>query len=202
MVEHHLDELIESFRDPDDPEVGIPNFVEKEFRAYLTRGRPEFGLIKLRCEKCQHEHALPFSCKGRAICPSCAIRRREDTAAHLVEHVLPDVSLRQWVLSPPFELRGLLAARGQALSRMARIFVDEIFKQMKSGATSQGLKDTRCGAVTFLQRFTKVTGPNGILSFSGDLQFSSEERMKGVVNPQESGSACIVDLLCLRGSTT
>lgn len=155
LVERHLDDLLESFRDPDNPESSIPAFVEKEFRAYLTCGRPEFGFIKLRCEKCQHVHPLPFSCKGRAICPSCATRRMEDTATHLVDHVLPDVPLRQWVLSPPFELRGILAARGEVLSKMVRIFVDEIFKQMRAWAQSQGIKIAQCGAVTFLQRFTR-----------------------------------------------
>jgi hypothetical protein len=37
------------------------------------------------------------------------------TAAHLVDHVIaPDVTLRPWVLSVPFELRLLLAAKSAA----------------------------------------------------------------------------------------
>jgi hypothetical protein len=47
------------------------------------------------------------------------------TAAHLTDRVLPDVPLRQWVLSVPFELRLLLAKRAQALSAVGRIFVQE-----------------------------------------------------------------------------
>ncbi|MBN1669736.1 MAG: transposase zinc-binding domain-containing protein [Kiritimatiellae bacterium] len=35
------------------------------------------------------------SCKGRGFCPSCGGRRMADTAAHLVERVLPHVAVRQ-----------------------------------------------------------------------------------------------------------
>ena len=35
------------------------------------------------------EKRVAFSCKRRGLCPSCGARRMADTAAHLVEHVLP-----------------------------------------------------------------------------------------------------------------
>jgi hypothetical protein len=38
------------------------------------------------------------------------------TAAHLVDHVLPDVPVRQWVLTTPFAVRRLLALRPDALT--------------------------------------------------------------------------------------
>ena len=38
------------------------------------------------------------------------------TAAHLVDQVLPDVPVRQWVLSLPIPLRYLLAAHPKLLS--------------------------------------------------------------------------------------
>ena len=44
-------------------------------------------------------------------------------AAHLVDHVIDDVPLRQWVLSVPFELRLGLAKHPEALYRVGRIFV-------------------------------------------------------------------------------
>jgi len=37
------------------------------------------------------EANVPFSCKGRDICPSCATRRMVETGAHLVDNVLPRV---------------------------------------------------------------------------------------------------------------
>jgi len=50
------------------------------------------------------------------------------TAAHLADHVFPDVPVRQWVLSVPFELRLLLAKRADALNTVGRIFVEEVFR--------------------------------------------------------------------------
>jgi len=34
-------------------------------------------------------------------CPSCGARRMAQTAAHLLDHVIPRVPVRQWVLSLP-----------------------------------------------------------------------------------------------------
>jgi len=40
------------------------------------------------------DRLVAFSCKGRAFCPSCGGRRMADTAAHLVDRVLPEVPVR------------------------------------------------------------------------------------------------------------
>ena len=48
---------------------------------------------------------VPFSCKGWAVCPSCGGRRMAERAAHLVDHVFPEVAVRQWVLSLPPRIR-------------------------------------------------------------------------------------------------
>ena len=39
--------------------------------------------IRARCEDCGHERLIPFSCKGRGICPSCNARRMCEVAAQL-----------------------------------------------------------------------------------------------------------------------
>ena len=44
---------------------------------------------------------MAFSCKGRGVCPSCNGRHMAKTAAHLVDHVIPPVPVRQWVISVP-----------------------------------------------------------------------------------------------------
>jgi len=71
-----------------------------------------------------------------------------NTAAHLVDRVLPNVPVRQWVLSLPYELRRLAAFDARALSAIGRIFVDTVFAHYRSA-----FDDARCGAVTFVQRF-------------------------------------------------
>jgi hypothetical protein len=76
-----------------------------------------------------------------------------DTAAHLVDHVFPDVRLRQWVLSVPFELRLLLATRPKALSVVGRIFCREVMRWQRGRAQALGYDKTRGGAVCFVQRF-------------------------------------------------
>ncbi len=80
---------------------GLPGFVEQEFRDFLRCGSLGGGFARFRCAACGFDRLVPFSCKGRAFCPSCAGRRMVERAAHLVDHVFPRVPVRQWVLSLP-----------------------------------------------------------------------------------------------------
>jgi hypothetical protein len=43
------------------------------------------------------------------------------TAAHPVDEILPDVPIRQWVLSLPIPLRALLAAQPKLLTPMLEV---------------------------------------------------------------------------------
>lgn len=54
-----------------------------------------------RYPDCSHDKLVAFSCKRRDFCPSCGARRMAQTATHLVDPVIPRVSVRQWVLSLP-----------------------------------------------------------------------------------------------------
>ena len=45
--------------------VGLPQFVEREFREFLLCGVFEGGVVRFQCEGCGREHLVPFSCKGR-----------------------------------------------------------------------------------------------------------------------------------------
>src|SRR2546427_13032662 len=87
----------------------VPQFVEREMRAYLSCGVLACGFLRLQCRSCGKDRLLPLSCKGRSVCPSCCGRRMADTAAHLVDSMFPHVPVRQWVLSLPFALRYRLA---------------------------------------------------------------------------------------------
>jgi len=89
--------------------VPLPAFVEQEFYDFLTCGILAHGFARLRCTGCTLERLVPFSCKGRGFCPSCGGRRMTESAARLVDGVLPRVPVRQWVLSLPYRLRYLLA---------------------------------------------------------------------------------------------
>jgi hypothetical protein len=77
-----------------------------------------------------------------------------DAAAHLVDHVLPDVPVRQWVLTAPHEVRRVLALRPDALTAQGRLFVEEIARWQKHAASA----GVETGAVTFVQRFDSTLG--------------------------------------------
>ena len=95
-----------SFRDRRAAEGrALPRYVEAEFEAYLRCGLLEHGFLRVKCNACQAEKLVAFSCKRRGFCPSCGARRMVETAALLVDNVLPQQPIRQWVLSLPFALR-------------------------------------------------------------------------------------------------
>ncbi|MBV7619330.1 transposase zinc-binding domain-containing protein, partial [Escherichia coli] len=77
----------------------LPGYVQREFDDYLKCGRLEHGFLRVRCESCHAEHLVAFSCKRRGFCPSCGARRMAESAALLVDEVLPVQPMRQWVLS-------------------------------------------------------------------------------------------------------
>ena len=98
-------EQVASLRDGE----GLPRFVEQEFRDFLKCGWLAGGFTWFHCGDCGLDRLVPFSCEGRALCPSCGGRRMAERTAHLIDHVFPDVSVRQWVLSVPYRLRYQLA---------------------------------------------------------------------------------------------
>jgi len=49
---------------------GLPRFVERELREFLTCGLLTEGFARFRCSDCQREILVAFSCKARGFCPS------------------------------------------------------------------------------------------------------------------------------------
>ncbi len=96
---------------------------------------------------------LAFSCKCRGFCPSCGARRMAQQAAHLLDHVLPDAPVRQWVLTLPFELRYLSAYDAEACSAIRRIYMRSIFDWQKRVGKAMGVHYPAPGAVNVMQRF-------------------------------------------------
>jgi ribosomal protein S27E len=110
----------------------LPAYVTKEFNEYLKCGRLEHGFLRVQCESCHDEKLVAFSCKRRGFCPSCGARRMADSAALLVDEVLPHQPMRQLspgmasiramqeqlprVLSVPFPLRFLFASNPKAMT--------------------------------------------------------------------------------------
>jgi len=137
----------------------VPGYVEDELRGYLECGLLCFGFARAVCMTCRTGFVVAFSCKGRGVCPSCNGRHMAQTAAHLVDHVIPPVPVRQWVISVPKRLRCFLADRPRAVAALTRIFLDEIERLLCAAAGVTAAADTpsasrpRLGGISFLHRF-------------------------------------------------
>jgi hypothetical protein len=103
-----------------------PRFVTEELHKFLDCGILARGFAHLYCDTCHEHYAVAFSCKARAVCPSCLGRRMCEGAFNLTEHVLPEVPLRQFVITMPFPLRFPLAFDGKLLGQAVRIFTDTV----------------------------------------------------------------------------
>jgi hypothetical protein len=65
-----LDDFLRAAADRADG-TGLPEFIAREFREFLTCGLLAHGFARVRCQCCACERLVPFSCKGRGFCPSC-----------------------------------------------------------------------------------------------------------------------------------
>jgi hypothetical protein len=160
-------------------EAGLPEFVQEEFDAFLECGILAHGFLRLRCADCACEKLvaceasipglagnLPvaptpaaFSCKKRGFCPACGARRMAETAAHLVDHVIPRVPVRQWVLSFPIPLRLLFAAHPELLTPVLQVIHRAIATLLIKRA---GLQRTEAGtgAVTLRKPISSAANLN------------------------------------------
>jgi putative transposase/transposase-like zinc-binding protein len=188
-VREHLETFLQCARDEERP---VPRFVEREFRAFLRCGILAHGFLRIHCDDCGCDRLVPFSCKGRGICPSCGGRRMADTAVRLVDSILPRVPVRQWVLTLPFRLRYRLAFDADLTQAVLSIFVRAIFVSLRRRARKRRpLPTPQCGAVTFIQRFGDALNLNvhfhtlaldGV--FEGDPRFRAKFRP---LPPPETG---------------
>jgi len=112
------------------------------------------GFLRLRCGDCGHDKLVAFSCKRRGFCPSCGARRMAQTAAHLVDHVIPRVPVRQWVracqVRLPIPLRLLLAAQPKLVTPMLQV-AHRAFTRFLLDQARLKAEQPDSGAVTLIQ---------------------------------------------------
>ena len=145
----------------------MPRFVEEEFRSFLRCGWLAGGFARFRCGSCGTDRLIPFSCKRRTVCASCSGRRMTERAAHLIDHVFPDVPVRQWVRSLPHRLRYLLAWNHDLCRAVSGVALRAILGFLRGRARDAALADPRGGAVVIVQRF------GGALNLNPHLQLSA-----------------------------
>jgi hypothetical protein len=140
---------------------GLPRFIQEEFEGFLRCGFLAGGFARFQCDGCSLDRLVPFSCKSRAICPSCGGRRMAERAAHLVDHVFPEVPVRQWVLTLPPRIRYRLAFDHTLCRAVVAVFMRAVLGFLGRGARpAHGVVDGRGGAVVILQRFGSALNLN------------------------------------------
>ena len=160
-VADHLETFLASL-DADPDAKGLPAYVERELYDYLQCGILAHGFLRLGCDTCHKELLLPFSCKRRGFYPSCAGRRMAQTAAHLVERVIPWVPTRQWVVSVPVPLRYWMASSQELTAQVHTIIRTTIGPYYVHKAVIRGVARANIhpGSVTFIQRFGSAINLN------------------------------------------
>ena len=156
VIEEHYPEFLSYLSESDKT---LPQYVQTEFEEYLKCGRLAYGFLRVQCESCHKERLVAFSCKRRGFCPSCGASRMVESAAMLVDSVLPHQPIRQWVLRVPFPLRWLFASEPRVLSKALEVALRAISTYLvkKTGFTH---KTAKTGAVTLIQRFGSALNLN------------------------------------------
>src|SRR5262245_38407413 len=154
VIADHLETFLASLDAAPDA-TGLPAYLERVFYAYLQCGILAHGFLRLGFDTCPKELLLPFSCKRRGFCPSCAARRMAQTAAHLVACVMPWVPTRQWVVSVPMPLRYWTAPSRDLTAQVHTIIRTTIAQFYVNQAVTRSVKRHKVqpGSITFVQRF-------------------------------------------------
>jgi hypothetical protein len=135
-------------------DVRLPRHARKERETYLDCGLLCRGFARIRCGTCEESRLVGFSCEGRGFCPSCLGRRMCRAAANLIEQVLPEAALRQWVLTFPSPWRARLPHDGELLGALTRIFVESVSSFHAKRASARRSAEGKTGAVAVIQRIS------------------------------------------------
>lgn len=153
MIAEHLETFLASL-DADPDAKGLPAYVQRAFYDALQCGLLAHGVLRLGGDTCQEEILLPLRCKRRGGCPSCAGRRMAQTAAHLVECVIPWVPTRQGVVSGPLPWRYWTAPSKDLMTQVHTMIRPTIAPYYVHQAVKRGIERQKVqpGSGTFIQR--------------------------------------------------
>lgn len=167
IIKEHLPAFMSEREEEGRP---LPAYVVKEFEAYLKCGILSHGFLRLKCQDCQNEKVVAFSCKTRGFCPSCWGKRMAETSEHLLEYVLPFAPYRQFVVSFPFPLRFWLQTNRKLYQKVHSLVIKRLHGFYRKKAHSQGILDPVPGTISFTQRWGSALNLNPhmhVLSLDG-----------------------------------
>ena len=121
-----------------------------------------------------------------------------DLAAHLADRVLPDVPVRQWVLSLPFDLRYFLAYDADLCREVRGVFIRAVMGWTRRRDERAGILGVRTGAIVATQRFDSAIRVNvhfHAVALSGvytGLAFGGQPRFHAIEPPTDEDVAQLV----------
>src|SRR5208283_6175386 len=106
----------------------IPEVVHK----FLDCGNLERGFARVRCDHCEHEYLLAFSCKSRWFCPSCHQKNVQATARFILDQVVAAVPHRHYVLAIPRMLRPYFQRHRHLLKRLCTLAQESLCEYLRT----------------------------------------------------------------------
>ena len=125
-----------------------------------------------------------------------------ETSAHLIDHVIPLVPVRQWVLSFPWALRFLYASRPDLLSRTLAVITRAIETDLihRAGLTRES--GAKSGIITLIQRFGSALNLNvhlHMIVLDGAFTFDDDAtRFHSVKAPTSADMQTLLDRIIRR----
>ncbi|MBI5749654.1 MAG: transposase zinc-binding domain-containing protein [Nitrospinae bacterium] len=127
IVEDYWEIFINSYDDKFQEKYGFFRPVVKaEMEKYLNCGILRNGFIRIKCPECKEEYLLPFSCKDRCLCPSCAAKRSVLFADFISNEVIEPVPHRHLVFSLPKIIRPYFKFDRKLITMLSRCAYDSV----------------------------------------------------------------------------
>jgi hypothetical protein len=129
----HYDEFEAAYPEAYQPRYGvlrpiIPEVVHK----FLECGNLERGFARIRCDHCEHEYLLAFSCKSRWFCPTCHQKNVQTTARFILDQVVATVPHRHYVLAIPRMLRPYFQRHRHLLKRLCTLAHESLREYLRT----------------------------------------------------------------------
>jgi hypothetical protein len=99
---------------------------------FLECGDLARGFARIRCDHCEHEYLLAFSCKSRSFCPSCHQKNVQTTARFIQDRVLAPVPHRHYVLAIPRMLRPYFQRHRHLLRRLCALAHESLVAYLRT----------------------------------------------------------------------
>ena len=152
LLESHYETVKSVWEDRFERHYGFwRGFYDTAVARYFDCGLFESGFARVKCTKCPRVFLVAFSCKGRALCPSCGAKRAAIFSEMLQHQILTDVPHAQWVFSIPKMLRPYFLHHRELLGDMARLAYETV-REMMAAAVDE--PDARPGMVAVIQTFS------------------------------------------------